>query len=152
MVIHTHLLPNLRPEDFQCTSVPDEFYNCLAYAAGIEDEWWEPLKEDAWWPDHLPPDDTPENLIKVYEFVGFVRTANGAPEPGFDKIAIYEHPGANGYSHAARLLPDGWWTSKLGAEDDIRHRTLECLHSDELGRAAYFMKRPTVGTPSVPAP
>ena len=42
-------------------------------------------------------------------------------ESGFEKVALY----GSGfmYTHAARQLPDGRWTSKLGQKEDITHNT-----------------------------
>jgi hypothetical protein len=40
-------------------------------------------------------------------------------EPGFLKVALYG-TGLT-YTHAARQLADGKWTSKLGKGEDIEH-------------------------------
>jgi hypothetical protein len=44
--------------------------------------------------------------------------------------------------HAARSLPNGAWTSKLGDDEDIEHSTLAVLEGREYGRAKVFLKRP----------
>ena len=51
-------------------------------------------------------------------------------------------------SHAARQLPSGHWTSKLGKAEDIRHSTLEAVESDPnlglgYGKVAVILKRPS---------
>ena len=55
------------------------------------------------------------------------------------------------WTHAARQLADGWWTSKLGPAEDIRHRTPQALAGDQYGQVVAFMKRPTteLASPSV---
>jgi hypothetical protein len=58
---------------------------------------------------------------------------------GFEKIAIYvldEKP-----QHAARQLPNGKWTSKLGQYEDIEHNALEGLEGSIYGYVACVMKR-----------
>ncbi len=42
----------------------------------------------------------------------------------------------------ARQLPNGDWTSKLGAEEDIVHRELRALEGDLYGTVAQVMARP----------
>lgn len=45
------------------------------------------------------------------------------------------------YTHAARQLEDGRWTSKIGAHQDLEHITLDCLLGDEYGQTVHVMKR-----------
>jgi hypothetical protein len=62
-------------------------------------------------------------------------------EAGFEKIALF----ANNQGiplHAARQLPSGRWTSKLGELEDIEH-TLRDLEGEEYGSVALVMKRPS---------
>jgi hypothetical protein len=44
-------------------------------------------------------------------------------------------------THAARLLPSGLWTSKLGEWEDIEH-DLHALEGDVYGTVALLLKRP----------
>ena len=54
---------------------------------------------------------------------------SGDLEVGFEKVAIYAQ--ADGApTHAARQLPDGTWTSKLGQEVDIGHTDLQGVSGD----------------------
>jgi hypothetical protein len=62
-----------------------------------------------------------------------------ALEVGQQRIALYAT--ANGVpSHAARQLPDGRWTSKLGRWEDIEHR-LPALEGESYGAVVQIMKR-----------
>jgi hypothetical protein len=61
-------------------------------------------------------------------------------EPGFEKVVLYGS--ALLYTHAARQLPNGKWTSKLGALADIEHDTPEDVAGGVYGEVAGFMKRP----------
>jgi Asp-tRNA(Asn)/Glu-tRNA(Gln) amidotransferase B subunit len=45
-------------------------------------------------------------------------------------------------THAARQLPSGAWTSKLGDWEDIEHKTLSGLESACYGRVARILRRP----------
>ena len=142
--------PFLVRDRYEKTSeeTPDLRYNCAAYAAGDESRWWQPLQPDdeepiwSFWPAGVPHDGTLGSYIKAFELSGFVLCDPGK-EDGFERIALYAHE--NGlFTHAARQLPSGRWTSKLGDWEDIEHETPQLL---EGGRPAYgfvwhYMKRP----------
>ena len=74
------------------------------------------------------------------------RTANGttALEQGFEKVALYGT--ALEYSHAARQLPSGKWSSKLGKDVDIEHDTPNDVAGGVYGEVMQIMKRPVSGT------
>ena len=56
------------------------------------------------------------------------------------KVALYADEWG-GWTHAARQLADGWWTSKLGPAEDILHRTPSALVGVVYGEVREFMKR-----------
>jgi len=60
-------------------------------------------------------------------------------EDGWEKIAIFADEQGEPL-HAARQLPSGRWTSKLGADVDIEH-DLAALEGDLYGKVACFLKR-----------
>lgn len=132
--------PNLRKLGFERTSDPTPEYNCIAFAAGIENEWWEPGMV---WPDHLDPfDDSLAALVQVYGGLGYELCSDGSLEPGFEKVAIYGGEGEDAeYLHAARQQPDGTWKSKLGKGVDILHKAPEAVADGEYGAVRYFMRR-----------
>lgn len=66
--------------------------------------------------------------------------AIGAPGTGFEKIAVYATP--TEYTHAAKLLPTGKWSSKLGEDVLIEHDTPEDVAGGAYGTIFQFMKRP----------
>ena len=78
-----------------------------------------------------------------YESLKYERCDSLAHEPGFEKIVIYGNQVE--YEHAARQLPDGTWTSKLGPGIDINHKTAECLAGGLYGAPIVFLKRPCRG-------
>ena len=45
-------------------------------------------------------------------------------------------------SHAAVQLTGGGWSSKLGPDEDISHRTPESLDHEFYGEVRCFMRRP----------
>jgi hypothetical protein len=130
--------PNLHTGNHQITSPADGRYNCIAWAAGIESAWWEPVMPRHW-PANAPVDYKVTSLILAYESVGFVICADGSREDGVEKIAIYGV--GDEYLHAARQLENGRWTSKIGASEDIEHDALEDLAGPCYGQATVFMKR-----------
>ena len=72
--------------------------------------------------------------------LGYSTTDADVPETGYDKVAIFADV-AGRPTHAARQLPTGRWTSKLGQAEDIEH-DLRALEGDVYGAAVLIMKRP----------
>lgn len=66
----------------------------------------------------------------------FQRRAGG----GHEKIAVCA--AATQYTHAARLLPSGKWSSKLGKAALIEHDTPEDVAGGVYGDIYQYMKRP----------
>ena len=57
-------------------------------------------------------------------------------EPGIEKVAIYvDEDGVP--THVAKQLENGDWTSKLGDWEDIEHKELDALASNNFGRSLY---------------
>jgi hypothetical protein len=78
-------------------------------------------------------------LAAAFLALGYEACADGALEAGFEKVALYGSEQA--YTHAARQLPSGKWTSKLGAAEDIEHDTPEDVAGGLYGPLARFMRR-----------
>jgi hypothetical protein len=133
--------PKLKQHQYEVTSVYDEDYNCIAFAAEDEDSWWWPADPgDAYWPPGVPRWETLETFVQAFATLGYERCANGMREPGFQKFAIYAD--ARGVpTHAARQSADGTWLSKLGKCEDIRHENVSALEESEYGKVAIFLKR-----------
>ena len=60
-------------------------------------------------------------------------------ESGVDKVALYGS--SLYYTHAARQLPNGKWTSKLGKGEDIEHDTPNDVAGGVYGEVVQIMKR-----------
>lgn len=125
--------------NYHVTSPEDVQYNCIAHAAGENDVWWWPDEMlSAHWPDAAPRQVTIEAFIQAFSTKGFFPCEDGSLEQGFEKIALYainEKP-----THAARQLPEGNWTSKLGKIQDVSH-TIDALNGPEYGSVVLFLKR-----------
>jgi hypothetical protein len=143
MVDHIkELFPKLQTAPFHVTSPPDSVYNCIAWAAGDTNDWWWPLPnaEEAFWPDGVLRTRTLESFRGAFATLGYTVCAGEGLEAGADKIALF----ADNHdipTHAARQLPNGRWTSKLGRCEDIEH-DLRDLEGDLYGRVVLVMKRP----------
>lgn len=131
--------PNLG--NWQESSPRTQSYNCIAFAAGETARRWEPSPPNTYyWPDGAPKDYRLESFIAAFETVGYQACSDGKLESGIEKIAIYVGR-YGGCEHAARQLPDGKWTSKIGSEEDIIHEAPESLTSDDYGRPVRYMAR-----------
>jgi hypothetical protein len=127
---------------YEVTSDFNAEYNCAAFAAGEVDIWWEPLLPDGFWPVSVPAEFTVAAYAGAYRTLGFEVCESAEPEANFEKIAIYGRFGD--FTHAARQLPSGRWTSKLGRAEDIEHDTLAQLEGAgryEYGFVELLMKR-----------
>ncbi len=133
------LFPKLHETMYRITSPEESHYNCIAWAAGDDKNWWEPgLLEDYYWPKGVPQEYSVEAYAKAFEALDYEACEDGGREAGFEKVALYADD--EGPTHAARQLPDGHWTSKLGKLEDIEH-TLEGLSECDYGQVVMFMKR-----------
>lgn len=136
--------PNLGDHNGRVASPETPDYNCLAFAAGRRDEWWEPYvippEPGIYWPEGVHPDNTPEDWAAALATVGFAPCEDGQLEPGFIKVAIYATE--RGATHVARQLRNGSWASKLGKFEDIEHDELAVLEGPLYGSVRCFLKRP----------
>jgi hypothetical protein len=138
------LFPRLRTAAFRVTSERDPVYNCVAWAAGVTDDWWWPLEDPAegCWPLGVPRERTLEAFRGAFAALAYSVCSSEEPEPGFEKIALFAL--ADLPTHAARQLPGGPWTSKLGKGEDIEHE-LHDLEGDFYGTVVLVMRRPIPG-------
>ncbi len=137
--------PRLTAGNYRVTSPPSPDYNCVAWAAGDTGSWWQP---GVYWPATTPPGDYGiGTLTAAFRALGYEPCPDGSQDSGFTKVALY----GDGvfYTHAARQLPDGRWTSKLGGAEDIEHDTAEDVAGGVYGEVVQFMRRPiAVGSPT----
>lgn len=131
------LFPNLKSMGYMKVSCEDSSYNCIAWAFGVNDTWWEPT-EGYYWPGKLY-NCTVEALVKICEQFGYAKCENAEYEDGFEKVAIYGDK--KNYTHMARQLGNGKWTSKLGGLEDIEHDLLDALVGTEYGEVKCIMRK-----------
>lgn len=122
------LFPRLQSSDYVVTSGYESTYNCVAFVAGDRNRRWEPEDRGGWfWPPELPREDfSLDNYIRCFEFMGFSPCGDAGLDDGIEKIAVFVDADGD-FSHVARQLEDGWWSSKLGFYEDISHPALEQL-------------------------
>jgi hypothetical protein len=135
--------PGLGRDGYQITSPEDPTYNCIAWAAEEADAWWwpDPLGT-GYWPIGAPRAETLSAFEAAYRLIGYSRCDDGSLEPGFEKVAVFAGTD-QGPTHAARQLPTGAWTSKLGSLEDVTHLTLLALGGESYGSPVLFLKRPS---------
>lgn len=135
--------PNLKRGTFEKTSNDSTLYNCVAWAIGETNRWWEPdPHEENYWPGNVARIPTLEGFIEAFRTRNYEPCADGNFEANFEKIVIYANDEGKPL-HVARQLPNNLWTSKMGDLEDIIHHTLECLEGLFYGRIVQFMRRPT---------
>jgi hypothetical protein len=132
---------------FQVTSGATEEYNCISWALHHQRQAiWPDGDEQFGWPEAVPRQETIEAFRQFFGMVGFLACPTGALEIGREKIAIHARGGL--VSHTARQLPNGEWTSKLGALADGSHPIDE--FNDKYGPIVLFMNRPAGPPPILP--
>lgn len=154
-----NLFPDLGTDNyFRVNSDCDYRYNCIGFAIGYTDIWVAPFprkiptKDDIslriipwfWWPNVVPFDENPCSLVRTFEYFGFETCDDDSIEPNYDKVALYSHMGK--WTHAARIIDEGVYHSKLGECFDIIHRKGNVLEQttnpmDSYGKPFVFMRR-----------
>ena len=130
--------PRLTESNHRITSPPTRNYNCIAWSAVDTDHWWQPR---VYWPIEAPPDEFGiGGLTLAFKSLGYQECEDSTLEAGFEKVALYGT--SLFYTHAARHLPNGKWTSKLGRAEDIEHDTPEDVAEGIYSFIVQFMKRP----------
>jgi hypothetical protein len=110
-------------------------------AAGATDDWWWPVGIGrTYWPDGVQRLVTLDAFREAFATLGFAACTSHGLEPGVEKIALFADPQGKP-THAARQLPSGEWTSKLGRREDIEH-ALHDLEGTLYGSVALIMARP----------
>ena len=135
--------PNSKIEPFYCTSPMTPYYNCIAWAFGDDTKWYWPDSQNIYyWPPEIQRTEKLESFIELFKLTGYQVCESSELEINFEKVAIYTN--AQGVpTHAARQLPNGLWTSKLGRAHDISH-TLFSMENGPYGNAVVFMKRSSI--------
>lgn len=140
--------PALVGTTYELTSPVDPRYNCIAWAAGDQDSWWEPVPAMSgpgtmggyYWPSGLDLVPTLDNYIRAFRKQGYRPCEDGSLEGGYEKVALFAD--ARGRpSHAARQLTNGRWASKLGEWQDIEHDTEHDVSGVSYGTVVVYMRR-----------
>jgi hypothetical protein len=93
----------------------------------------------------VPTDDYGiECLVEAFRTLGYEECEDGRLEEGHERIALYLSTFL--YTHAARQLSNGQWTSKLGRLEDIEHDSPEDVAEGVYGDVQRFMRRRRTGT------
>ncbi len=139
-MIDSRSFPRLTAGNHRITSPPTTDYNCIAWSAEDTGRWWQP---GVYWPIPADPHDCwLGNLVEAFQSLGYLGCDNGSLDDSFAKVALYAK-NLLFYTHAARQLPSGQWTSKLGRAADIEHDTPDDLMGGVYGEVLQFMRRPT---------
>jgi hypothetical protein len=137
--------PFLASEGYVATSEATWDYNCIAFAADVETQWWWPDEDgNAFWPLTVPREETKQAFIDAYATLNYEVCNDGLLEEEYEKIVIYVSNGQP--THASKQLPDGRWKSKLGDWEDIQHNTPKAVEEHVYGKAEIYMKRPALST------
>lgn len=127
---------------YEKTSEYDGRYNCIAHAARRADKWWwptAPVGGHPYWPSGVPRQETLAAFQAAFETLGYQVCKDPTLEADTEKVAIFAIGSTP--THAARQLPNGKWSSKLGKGIDVSHALLS-LNGAQYGIPVLFMARP----------
>lgn len=79
--------------------------------------------------------------MEAFRALSYEPCPDDSLEPGYQKIALFSDDFGTPL-HAARQLPNGAWTSKLGGLEDIEHESVWDVSGDRYGKPVLFMRRP----------
>lgn len=140
--------PDLKNTDYEITSCPTSLYNCIAWAAGEDGSrpWWPRVSKQLYgmgyhWPPGAPEEDTLAAFVRCFEILGYEVCDSYDLEQGYEKVVIYTRDRSP--THAARQLPNGEWSSKLGPDADISHE-ISALDGPCYGSVEVVMHRTRV--------
>jgi hypothetical protein len=129
--------PRLTPENHRITSPSTPDYNCIAWSADDTRRWWQP---GLYWPVQAPEGDYGISVLEqAFAALGYEACDDGRLEMDCNKVALYGLSWF--YTHAARQLPTGKWTSKLGKSEDIEHDSPDDVAGGIYGEVVLFMRR-----------
>ncbi len=135
------IFPGLSRSLYRVTSPVSRDYNCIAWAAGDTTHWWwpDPDNDAIFWPAGVALVETLDAFVAAFATLGYAPCSGDELENGFEKVALFAKQGLP--THAARQLPSGRWTSKLGWREDIEH-DLHAVSGDLYGTVMLLLKRP----------
>jgi hypothetical protein len=137
-MISSRDFPRLTQGNHRITSPASFEYNCIAWSAGDTDRWWQPGR---YWPIESRPNDYGIAILEqAFSALGFEDCVDGSLEDDFEKVALFGS--SSFYTHAARQLASGKWTSNLGRSEDIEHDSPDDVAGGVYGEVVQFMKRP----------
>lgn len=76
----------------------------------------------------------------MFEYFGFSQCSEASYEKDFDKVALYANK--EGWTHAAKIIGDNVFHSKIGTAWDIHHSGGNIFAETEYGSIFTYMKRP----------
>lgn len=135
--------PDLHLDRFELTSPKARRYNCIAFAAGDESQWWQPPRPglSAYWPDGVSTSKAVESLVACFRTLGYQEPATDADAADAERVAIYMDDDGH-WTHAARQQADGTSVSKMGGWEDIEHAEAADVCGPAYGQVHMILERP----------
>ncbi len=139
---YSGIFPSLNSVNHCITSPRTNRYNCVAWAAGFDNDWWWP-EGGYFWPQYAPREASMNAFLILFGGLGYERCNFHEPENGYERIAIFSkiRYGRQLPSHVSRQLSNGHWTSKLGKAEDIIHQKVSDVSGSVYGYPKMYMKR-----------
>src|SRR5262249_47589624 len=142
-------IPRLNDQIGEIKSKATTRYNCIAWAAGVQTQWWWPdramvARKLCYWPPKVPIELSFDAFFQAYGTLGYQQCNDGDLEAGYEKVAIFGKRNAFGVlepTHAALKCADGRWTRKRGPHKDEEQNTLDAVDGQTYGAAVHYRRR-----------
>ena len=134
------MFPNLKAGKYKISSPKDKRYNCIAFAVGDTDKWWDPDPlRNYYWPSNILREYTIRAFKELFQNLGYSECKNAKLESNFEKVALFIKSGIP--THTAKQINSGQWVSKIADHVDIEH-PLESLNEGFYGNVGHIFKKP----------
>jgi hypothetical protein len=131
--------PALAGKDYGLSD-EDFNHNCLAFALGDVNNWWEPPHgHGRYWPPGFSEDVSVKTVEAIIRTHGFTEEISKDTPPETDAVAIFAI--GDEWTHFARFS-EGAWASKLGEGHDVAGVALDDLVVDAYGTVTKILRRP----------
>ena len=138
--------PNLVTDGYEVTSPASRKYNCISWVAGDITQKWDctalPMA-GYYWPAEATVGQGIDALVSAFKTLRYEVCHDASVERGVEKIALFADTHGE-WTHAAKQLSDGRWSSKLGDAEDIAHATTQGVEGLIYGQVKHYMRRASV--------
>ena len=134
--------PRLKKNKFHFTSEQTPYYNCFSWAMKVTNIWMDMYYfSNKFNIKYSELDHSANGYAEILKkYFNYEICPDGSFEKNMEKVVLYENKYGE-WTHIARQLDNGNWTSKLGKLEDIEHYNINCLSDGDYGNPVIYMRK-----------